>query len=183
MAAIRLQRNQARVLVVDIQERLLPSIFEHESVIANAAKMLHGAKVLNVPVFVSEQYKKGLGETNAAILHAAGEAPRMEKMTFSCCGDAAMRAALCSDERRQVILVGIETHVCVQQTVLDLVADGFQPVILADAVGSRRPLDRDVALDRMRQAGAIVTTVESAIFELTHQAGTVEFKQILSLVR
>lgn len=183
MAILRTRCECSRVVVVDIQERLLPSIHEHEQVIAQTVKLLNAARILGVPIFVSEQYKKGLGETHRAILDATGNAPRLEKSTFSCCGDNAMQSALTADDRKQIILVGIETHVCVLQTALDLLVQGFQPVVAADAVGSRRVFDRDVALDRMRQSGATVTTVESLIFELTQRSGTDVFKQILSLVR
>ncbi len=136
-----------------------------------------------MPILVSEQYKKGLGETHRKIGDAAGDATRMEKMTFSCCGDDAMRRAMADEKRKQVVLIGIETHVCVLQTALDLLVLGIQPVLAVDAVGSRRPLDHDVALGRMRQAGIVLSTVESLIFELTQRSGTPEFKQILQLVR
>lgn len=183
MSPFQLRREQCRIVVVDIQDRLLPSIHEHEHLVCQSVKMLNAARILGVPILVSEQYKKGLGETIPAIGDAAGDAPRMEKMTFSCCGDDAMRCAIGEEGRKQIVLLGIETHVCVLQTALDLLAHGFQPVIAVDAVGSRNRLDRDVALERMRQAGVVPSTVESLIFELTLRSGTPEFKQILQLIR
>lgn len=179
----RLDREHCQLLIVDIQERLLPYIHEHETIVASAAKMIRAAHALEVPVTLSEQYPKGLGDTTPAIRDAAGDAPRAEKMTFSFCGDPACRETITRHVRSQVLLVGIETHVCVQQTALDLIGLQMQPVVLADAVGSRRPLDDRIALDRMRHAGVIVTTVESAIFQLVRESGTELFKRILPIVK
>lgn len=179
----RLDCERAQLVVVDIQVRLLPSIADHDSVVAQAERMIRAASVLGLPITVSEQYPRGLGATVPIISEAAQGAVRAEKMTFSFCADEACRARVTEVTRPQVLLVGIETHVCVQQTALDLLRLGMQPVVLADAVGSRRPFDCQIALDRMRAAGVIVTTVESAIFELVHEAGTERFKRILPLVR
>lgn len=181
--AARLNLEHAQLLVVDIQERLLPQIHEHESVVARAEQMIRAALALELPVTVSEQYPRGLGPTTPAISAAAQAAPRLEKTTFSFCADTSCREHITALLRPQVLLIGIETHVCVQQTALDLLELQMQPFVLADAVSSRRVFDRDVALERMRAAGAIVTTVESAIFQLVHEAGTERFKRILPLVR
>lgn len=179
----RLARQHAQLLVVDIQERLLPSITDHAAVVAQSVQMIRAAAVLGLPVTVSEQYPRGLGATVPEISAAVQDATRLEKTAFSCCADTACRTRVTGLNRGHVLLVGIETHVCVQQTALDLLSLQMQPVVLADAVGSRRPFDRQVALDRMRAAGVIITTVESAIFELLHEAGTELFKRILPLVR
>lgn len=174
--------EHAQLLVIDIQEKLLPYIAGHESLLAAAEKMTRAAVALGLPVTVSEQYRKGLGPTNPAIAAAAGPANRAEKLTFSFCADLACRQKL-DPARPQVLLVGIEAHVCVQQTALDLLALQMQPVVLADAVGSRRPFDCQIALDLMRSVGVTVTTVEAAIFQLVHESGTERFKRILPLVR
>ena len=179
----RLELPQAQLLLVDIQERLLPQIAEHERVVAQAERMIRAAGVLHLPITISEQYPRGLGSTVAVLAAAAAGAPRLEKMTFSFCADEKCRARLVSLARPQVLLVGIEAHVCVYQTALDLLALQMQPVVLADAVGSRRPLDYAVALDGLRAAGVVVTTVESAIFELVYAAGTDLFKAVLPLVK
>lgn len=171
------------MLVVDIQERLLPHIHDHEQVVAQAELMIRAAAVLDIPVTVSEQYPRGLGPTNPRILAAAEGAARAEKMAFSFCAEEACRQRLSSVLRPHVLLVGIETHVCVQQTALDLLEMQMHPFVLADAVGSRRPLDYSTALDRMRAAGAVVTTVESAIFQLVGRSDTDLFKRVLPLVR
>ena len=181
----RLKRAETQLLVVDIQEKLLPHIYEHAQMVAQAERMIRAAAALDLPVTLSEQYPRGLGATMAPIAEAAqaAAAPRCEKMTFSFCADAACRAQLESVRRPQVLLVGIETHVCVQQTALDLLDAGLQPVVLADAVGSRRQLDYQVALDGMRAAGVRVTTVESAIFQLVGESGTDLFRRVLPIVR
>jgi nicotinamidase-related amidase len=136
-----------------------------------------------LPIVLSEQYREGLGSTLPDILSAAGDVPVLEKLAFSVWGESPARDRIAALARRQVLLVGIETHVCVQQTVLDLLRSGLTPVVLADAVSSRRALDRDIAFARMQHAGAVVTSVESAIFELTQKAGSELFKRILPIVR
>jgi len=179
----RLDSEHAQLLVVDFQERLLPQIAEHEAVLARAECMIRAAVVLGLPITISEQYPKGLGHTAPALLAAVEGATRLEKMTFSFCADDACRRRVSAVLRPQVLIVGIEAHVCVQQTVLDLRAMQMRPVVLADAVGSRRPFDRDTALQLQRAAGATVTTVEAAIFQLVYESGTDLFKRILPIVR
>lgn len=177
------ERERAQLLVVDIQEKLLPHIAEHERVVAQAARITRAAAALAVPVTVSEQYPQGLGPTTPALNAAAEGAARATKMTFSFCADEACRRRLVEVGRPQVLLVGIETHVCVLQTALELLEMQMEPIVLADAVGSRRVLDWQIALERMRAAGVIVTTVESAIFEMVHASGTELFKRVLPLVK
>jgi nicotinamidase-related amidase len=179
----RLDREQAQLLVIDIQERLLPAIAEHASLIAQAERMIRAATMLELPITISEQYPRGLGATAPPLLAAAQNAGRLQKTTFSFCADAACRKHISAILRPQVLLVGIETHVCVYQTALDLLAMQMRPFVLADAVGSRRPLDYTIALDGLRAAGVCVTTVESAIFQLVHEADTELFRRILPLVR
>ncbi|MFW6153843.1 MAG: hydrolase [Planctomycetota bacterium] len=170
------------VLVVDYQEKLLPAIVEHERCVAAGRRLIEAAGVLCVPVLATEQYPAGLGPTCASIREVLARTPIVEKTRFSACVDA-VTDRLAALGRPNVLLAGIETHVCVQQTALDLLARGWTPYICADAVGSRRPHDRDIALDRMRQAGAVVTTTESAIFELLGDAGGEAFKRILRIVK
>ncbi len=179
----KLDRNHAQLLIVDIQEKLLPKIHGHEDVVVSAVKMVKAARVLELPVTLSEQYVSGLGPTIPAVAEAAGDAPRHEKMTFSFCADEECRKRIVEIMRPQVLLIGIEGHVCVQQTALDLLGAQMTPVVLADAVGSRHVNDCAVALERLRSAGAVVTTIESAIFELAHEAGTDLFKKLLPLVK
>ncbi len=181
--AKRLDVSQAQLLVVDVQERLLPLIHNHESLVARAERMIRAAKELELPTTVSEQYPQGLGPTVAPISEAAAEAPRVQKMTFSYCADGGCRERILGVQRPQILMVGIEAHVCVQQTVLDLLDLHMQPFVLADAIGSRRLFDYEFALQRMQAAGAVLTTVESVILEMVHDSGTELFKRILPLIR
>jgi len=152
-------------------------------VLAESAKMIRAAKVLSLPIVLTEQYPQGIGRTDPGIRELIADVPVIEKVTFSSCGVAPVREQLESLGRQHVIALGIETHVCVQQTVLDLLALGYTPFVLGDAVGSRKAYDRGTALRRMRQAGAVVTTTESMIFELCREAGTPLFKELLPLVK
>jgi nicotinamidase-related amidase len=178
--------KQAQLVVVDIQEKMLPHVAEHEQVLAQAVRMLRAAVEMELPITISEQYVRGLGPTVGDIVAAAEgarDAVRLEKLSFSLLRDETLRERIVGLRRPQVLLVGVETHVCVQQTALDLLGVSLQPVVLADAVGSRRPSDREISLDRLRTADAIVTTVESAIFELLEVSGTELFKRLLPIVR
>lgn len=183
MSPARIDRNDAILLVIDLQARLFPHIADRDRVEQQAIRMIRAAHELGLPTLVSEQYREGLGATLPSVMAVAGDAAVVEKQSFSVCGDVAAMTRLEVLRRRQALLVGIETHVCVQQTALDLVSRGLTPVVLADAVSSRRALDREVAFHRMRQAGVVVTTVESAIFEMMREAGTELFKRILPIVR
>ncbi|MBN2583506.1 MAG: hydrolase [Planctomycetes bacterium] len=178
-----MRRSESVLLVVDIQERLLPAIDGHEQVLAVADRVLRAARALNVPVLCTEQYPRGLGATVEPVRSNVGPEPIIEKLAFSCCGAEGLPERLAALGRRQVILVGIEAHVCVMQTVLDLLAAGYRPYVVADAVSSRFAADRDVAFERMRQAGAVVTTAESVMFEWLEVAGTPEFKTVSRFVR
>ena len=183
MTLLHLETADALLLVVDLQARLFPHIADGERIEQQSIRMIRAARELALPVVISEQYRDGLGPTLPSVLAGATDATIVEKLAFSVCGDPSAMNRLEALGRRQILLVGIEAHVCVQQTALDLLGRGLAPIILADAVSSRRAFDRDIAFERMRQAGVIVTTVESAIFEMTRQAGTELFKRILPIVR
>lgn len=182
---ISLRRDDTTLLVVDFQERLLPQIHGGEQAAEAAMRMIRAAGVLTVPIVTSEQYPRGLGPTVPGVRDAypAGAFQPIEKTTFSCCGTEAIVDAIRATRRNAVVVVGIEAHVCVQQTVLDLLSLGHATFVCADAIGSRREFDCRIAIDRMRQAGAVVTTTESGIFELLGRAGTDQFKQILPIVK
>jgi nicotinamidase-related amidase len=179
----RLEIDRMQLLVIDVQERLLPRIHEHASVTAQIVRMLRIAAELRIPVTLSEQYPQGLGRTVAEVRAAAEDAPTVQKAAFSVCGETAPLERLSNLDRPQVVVAGIEAHVCVQQTALDLADNGFQPCVLADAVGSRRAFDRDIALERVRAAGVLVTTVEAAAFELLRRCDSPLFKRVLEHVR
>lgn len=175
-------RHDTRLLIVDVQEKFVPTISEIDRVIENCVKLARGAKILGVPVSATEQYPKGLGPTVPEIAEHLDEVP--EKLDFSCLNALDWTARNDDSEARsRVIVAGIEAHVCIQQTALDLLAHGFRVYIPADAVGSRRPVDREFALQRMCDSGAVITTTESILFELCQTAGTPEFKEISQLVK
>jgi nicotinamidase-related amidase len=179
----RLTRTRAGLVVVDVQQRLLPAIFEKERVLQNVLRLIQGAAILKVPVFATEQYPKGLGPTVPEVAVAIpGFAPR-EKVAFSACGAAGFVPALKQKKVLEAVLCGIEAHVCVSQTCLDLLDKGFRVFVVADAVSSRTPENCRIGLDRMRAAGAVIVSTEMVLFELLEQAGTAEFKQILALVK
>jgi nicotinamidase-related amidase len=179
----RINRKQAGLVVIDIQERLLPAIFERERVVQNSVRLIKGAGILGVPVFVTEQYRKGLGATVPEIPAAMSGFAPMEKLAFSACGDPCFVPALKTRNVSEVILCGIETHVCVCQTCLDLLDEGRRVLVVADAVSSRTPENHRFGLDRMRDAGAELVSTEMVLFELLEKAGTDEFKEILKLVK
>lgn len=180
----KLDRTRAAVLIVDVQERLTPAMpAEPLARLVKYAKALIGAAAeLGLPVLATEQYPRGLGATLPE-LKAVLPAPPLEKSHFSCGADPAFAAALEATGRRQVIIAGMETHVCVFQTARDLAARGYEVHVCADAVTSRTDEHRRVGLDLCREAGAVITTAETAIFDLLHQAGTPEFKKVAPLVK
>ena len=180
---LRINRAKAGLVVVDIQDRLLPLIFEKERLVRNAVLLLKGAAILGLPVFVTEQYRKGLGLTTPQVAAAiAGFAP-IEKVTFSSCGAPGFNAALKAKRVSDVILCGMETQVCVSQTCLDMLNQGFRVFVVADAVSSRTVDNHRLGVERMRDAGAVIVSTEMVLFELLERAATEEFKQILALVR
>lgn len=175
----RLHRDRALVLQVDVQGRLTPSIPPDtlDRLVKLGRTLLHSAKVLGLPILAAEQYPKGLGPTVPELAELL-PAPPLAKVHFSCAADPAILRALETTGRKQVIVFGMETHVCVFQSVRDLVAMGFQVHVCADAVASRTEEHRLRGLDLCREAGATVTTAETAVFDLLQQSGTPEFKAI-----
>lgn len=177
-----LAADESRLLVVDVQERLVPHIASSESVVANCLKLVSGADTLSVPVTATEQYPQGLGATVPQLAELLPERP--EKIDFSCLNSLDWTSTGHEPEGRfKVVVCGIEAHVCVLQTTLDLLAHGFRVFVAADAVGSRKELDREIALQRMSASGAVITTTESILFEWCERAGTPEFKEISRLVK
>lgn len=174
----------ALLLIVDVQQKLAPHICDSAGNITQIARLVRAAATLALPVVVTEQNSAGLGGTLPELAQLLpARALRFEKTAFSCFGDSRFREWLAAAGRSQVIVTGIEAHVCVQKTVLELLNAGYAPFVAADAVGSRRALDRDIAVARMREAGAIITTAESAIFELLTEYTDPPFREILKIVK
>lgn len=178
-----ISRTDSLLLVVDIQERLAPAIHDTDTVTANSVRLLDAARLLEVPAFVSEQYVKGLGPSVAAIREAAGAARFFEKIHFSCTAEPGVSELLRAGGRRQVILTGSETHVCVLQTALGLVDEGFSVFLVADAASSRTPQNRQLAIDRLRSAGVHIVSTEMVLFEWLQRAATDDFRALLPLIR
>jgi nicotinamidase-related amidase len=178
-----LDKNGTALLVIDIQEKILPVIFEHERVLKNTKKLISGFKILQLPVFYTEQYPKGLGPTENTLLQMLVDMPKFEKLSFSCIGAGNLFAHLKSKSISRVVVCGIESHVCVMQTSFDLIANGFEVYLAADAVSSRRKFDFEVAIERMRSNGIDISLTESILFELLNLCGTPEFKEISKIVK
>ncbi len=180
---MRILRNHTVAMVVDIQERLFPHIDRYELLEKNCRILIQGLQHLNIPLLVTEQYPKGLGPTIASLQSLLTESLPIEKLTFSCCGEEAVTAQLGKWNRKNVIVFGIESHVCVLQTTLDLLELGYQPIVIEDCTFSRKASDKHTAISRMEQSGALISTFESILFELCRTAGTEEFKGISRLVK
>ncbi len=184
MSKLKLDRQKAAVLVVDVQDRLTPAMPPEAlaRVVKYGKALIATGKELGLPVLATEQYPKGLGHTLPELAEQLPVKP-LEKVHFSCGADAAFVSALEATGRRQVIVTGMETHVCVFQTVRDLVNMGYEVHVCSDAVSSRTEEHRRTGLELCREAGAVITTAETAIFDLLHQAGTAEFKKVAPYVK
>lgn len=180
-----LNRNECILVVVDIQERLHVAMEEtfKETYVKNGIILIETARTLGMPLIVSEQYPRGLGKTIDVISGHIEGLPRMEKLAFSCMRDNAIRKAVEDSGRKTAVLIGIETHVCVMQTALDMMDAGYQSVIASDAVCSRRSHERITALDAMARLGVMVYPTETIAFMLMERAGTPEFKTLSPLFK
>jgi nicotinamidase-related amidase len=177
----RLTAPHGALLVVDVQDKLLERIENRESLVANAVRLVKAAQVLHLPVWATEQYPRGLGPTTAALATLIPNRPG--KTTFHCCAVPQLLEQLYGRQIRHLTLVGIETHVCVAQTALELLGLGFRVQVPADAVGSRHKIDWEFALRRLEHAGATVSTSEAVLFEWTERSDRAEFKAISALVK
>lgn len=170
-------------LMIDVQTRLLPAMLAPDRVIAKNITLFSGLALLQVPRLCTEQYRKGLGPTAPELLAVFDHAEPIEKSAFSCCDHPPFVDALAAFGRTTVIIGGIEAHVCVLQTAIDLIANGYQPVVAVDAISSRHEIDLSTALRRMEQEGVRLTTVEAILFELTRVSGTTTFKEVSRLIK
>jgi nicotinamidase-related amidase len=180
---MRILKEEAAGVVIDIQERLLPHIQDNDIILRNCLKLIEGLRILSVPVLVTQQYTRGLGPSVPPIIKMFPEFSHIEKISFSCCEEPVFEKEIALLGKTDIILCGIETHVCVLQTCLDLLAHGKRPVVVEDCVSSRKQNDKIIAIERMRQEGASITTVESLLFELMRTAGNDMFKGISTIVK
>jgi nicotinamidase-related amidase len=175
----RLEADRTALIVVDVQEGFRKAIPDFERVAAATATLIGGAEAIGIPIVISEQYPKGLGETVPEVAdHLPEGTQRLQKLIFS----AAEAEGFDLGGRDQALVCGVETHVCVNQTALDLLASGIEVQIAEDAVGSRSEENKRVGLHKMERAGAVMTSVETALFELLGRAGTDEFKRVQKLI-
>ncbi len=180
---MKISKDNSICLVVDIQEKLFPHMFQKEILVKNLVKLIEGLKLLNLEFILNEQYPKGLGKTIPKIKELFEKEKVNEKFTFSCYKNETVSQKLKERGKKFVILFGIETHVCVLQTALDLLEEDFIPVVVADCVSSRKESDKNFALQRLSQCGAILTTYESLLFELCESAKNPVFKEISKIVK
>ncbi|MDR2771474.1 MAG: isochorismatase family protein [Clostridiales Family XIII bacterium] len=195
----QIRRNETVLAVIDLQERLIPAMHEGEALIELSARLIRGCRILGTPILATQQYTRGLGATVGAVAAAltealpadkdgAGAVPAaafvpVEKTSFSAVGEPEFVRRLKSLGKKSVLICGVEAHVCVLQTALDLLAEGFDVFFVSDLISSRKRGDAEAAFRRMAAAGAAETRYESALFELLRGAGESGFKQISGLVK
>lgn len=180
-----LQADNCALIVVDIQEKLLPPIFNNAELVKNSQLLVRLANILELTIIVTTQYVKGLGPTVPGIASLLGHAPSIDKMQFGCFGSSDFRSALKAlpGNRNTLLVCGMEAHICVMQTVLGALNDGYLVHVASDAIGSRVRWNWDIGIDRMRAAGAVISTTEMMIYELLRSSGTPQFKEMLPYLK
>lgn len=176
-------RDNTLLVVVDVQTKLADTMDRKERVVRNIGKLIRVAKELQLPIVVTEQYPKGLGKTLPELESLLIDAEPIEKVTFSCCMEERFINALAIENRRNILITGMEAHICVMQTALDLLNREYTAGIVQDAVCSYNQNDMDIAMMRMRGSGVLMTTTEMIIYELLRTAGTEEFKKLLPILK
>jgi nicotinamidase-related amidase len=178
-----IDRKKCALVIVDVQEKFRPVIFEIERVVDNAKKLIEGAKILGIPIIVTEQYPKGLGCTVNEIKSLLEEYKPIEKLSFSCFGEESFIETLEKLGVTDLIIFGIEAHVCITKTILDAISRGYRVHLVTDAVSSRSEYNWKIAIERARQAGAFLVSTEMILFQLMDSAGTEEFKRISKIIK
>lgn len=178
-----LEREKALLLIIDIQEKLFPYVEDQITLQKNASKLIDTAKLLDIPILVTEHYPKGLGRTISSLEGLLSKAKKIEKTSFGCCGDEKFNEEVKKTGRKQVIICGIETHICVAQTALGLKLAGYEVYLSADAVSSRNLKDEQIAIERMRGEGIAISTTEAIMYELMRDASDPLFKEFLKIVK
>ena len=180
---MRITKENSIGLVIDIQERLVPVMQNKDELVKNCGILVSGLQELGVPLLVTQQYTKGLGETVDEIKSVIADFQSIEKRDFSCCDEATVAERLQEAGRKIVLILGIESHVCVLQTALDLKENGYTPVVVMDCVSSRSEANKQLAMERFRYEDIMMTSYESALFELTRSSSAPEFRAISKLVK
>lgn len=174
---------ETMALAIDYQERLMPVIADGDAVLERAEILLTGLQLLNIPLLITRQYPKGLGDVVPGIKNIAAGVPVLDKITFSACRDPYIIDAARDMGRKNIIVCGVETHICVLQTIMDFQAAGFQTALVADCVGSRRKSDKEIGIKRAMQEGSLITCCETLLFELLGSADNEMFKNISLLIK
>ncbi len=181
---MRILAENTMALVIDFQERLVPVIESGEELLRNTEILLKGLKILQIPMMITQQYTKGLGMTVPTIAQAVGAASDYyDKITFSCAENEAILNKIKQSGKKNIIICGMEAHVCVLQTVIDLIALGYTVILIEDCIGSRKKSDRQTGIRRAISEGAVLATYESILFELTRVAKTDAFREISRLIK
>lgn len=178
---MKAKQSDCILLVIDVQDRIIDTIADHEATVGNIKALIAAARVLDVPIVATQQ--QNLGEIVSGLRDPLSDSPKFQKLSFSCCADSMLMRKLQELRRKTVIACGIETHICVLQTVLDLLTHGYHVLLVRDGTSSHAPIDRETAIERMRGAGAMVGTTEAVIYELTEKAGTDQFRKVLEIVK
>jgi nicotinamidase-related amidase len=178
-----LEREDSILLLVDIQERLFPTIHERQAMETEIVRLGRAAEILGVPVVISEQYPKGLGRTLPSVRNAAPGAGILEKTSFSCAANEALMGTIRGLDRGSVVIAGIEAHICVLQTALDLIRRGYRVHVASDATGSRIPRNHRVGTERAAHGGAVITSVETVLFEWLRRSDATHFKAVQALIK
>ncbi|MEA1959125.1 MAG: hydrolase [Chloroflexota bacterium] len=175
--------DKTALVIIDVQEKLSRAMHEKDKLFDSLQRLIEGARILDIPIVLTEQNPNGLGPTAPELaLLLAGVEP-ITKFSFSCCGEDGFNDALATLGRRQILLTGIEAHVCVYQTAVDLIDAGYEAHVVIDCIDSRTPENKALALDKMKHAGAEITSVEIALFELLKTAADPKFKGISKIVK
>lgn len=181
---MRIKPEDTMALIIDFQEKLMPVINNKDKLLTNTVILLEGLKILEIPALITQQYTKGLGMTVEQIKNIYNnEFEYLEKITFSSYDDKNIKAVIDQQNKKNIIICGIEAHICVLQTVIDCTEAGYQVIIVEDCISSRKENDKAIALQRFQQEGVIITTYESILFELTRKAGNDKFKEISKLIK
>lgn len=179
-----LNRDNSIFVIIDIQEKLVPAMYDGESIIENNVKLINGMHLFNVPIVITEQYPRGLGKTVQPIIEALGDLYNpIEKMTFSCMGEKNFIELMETFGKRNVIISGMESHVCVLQTVLQLKEAGYNPIVIEDCICSRKDNDHYIAIERMVKEGITLSTLESILFQICGTSLDENFKALSKLVK
>jgi isochorismate hydrolase len=178
-----LNRDESSLLIIDIQEKLATVMKMKDAVVGNCLHLIELSKMLHIPIVVTEQYPKGLGHTVEDLRNAIPGHKPVEKLTFSCCEEPAFMKEVKNLDRKTIILTGMETHICVLQTCIGLLHNGFDVHLVSDAVCSRTKGNWKTGVEFMRDAGAVITSTETVLFQLLNRAGTEEFRAISKRIR